>query len=221
MKFLIVGYGSIGRRHMRNLLALGEKDILLFRTRQSTLAEDELQGFVVETDLSKALAHRPDAVIIGNPTANHIEAALPAAKQGCHILIEKPVSHRLEDALEFKQVVEQSGTRVLVGFQFRFHPGLLKIKEILASGEVGRPIDVRAHWGEYLPDWHPWEDYRKSYSARADLGGGAALTLSHPLDFLRWLLPWSADEIRLALEQLQVLDRSEEFCPAPIQKGAA
>ena len=213
MKFLIAGYGSIGRRHMRNLLAMGEKDILLFRTRQSTLPEDELQGFVVETDLTKALAHRPDAVIIANPTANHLEIAMPAARQGCHILIEKPISNNIQGVHEFKQVVEKSRTRVLVGFQFRFHPGLNKIKEILDQGAVGRPVSARAHWGEYLPNWHPWEDYRISYSARADLGGGVALTLSHPLDYLRWLMGeaevlWSAGKKASDLE-IEVEDLAE------------
>jgi predicted dehydrogenase len=205
MKFLIAGYGSIGRRHMRNLLALGEKDILLFRTGQSTLPEDELKDFDVETDLSKALARRPDAVIIANPTAAHLEIAIPAAEQGCHILIEKPISHNMLRVDELKEKAAKSGTRVLVGFQFRFHPGLKKIKEMINSAELGRPISASAHWGEYLPNWHPWEDYRKSYSARADLGGGAALTLSHPLDYLQWILGdaeviWSAGQKASDLE---------------------
>ena len=88
----------------------------------------------------------------------------------------------------FKEAVERGKSRVVVGFQFRYHPGLIKIRELLNNGSLGRPVSLRSHWGEYLPDWHPWEDYRLSYSARADLGGGVALTLSHPLDYLRWLM---------------------------------
>jgi predicted dehydrogenase len=76
---------------------------------------------------------------------------------------------------------------VLIGYHFRFHPALAKVKETLDSGKLGPVAGARAHWGEYLPDWHPWEDYRESYSARADLGGGVILTLSHPFDYLRWL----------------------------------
>jgi predicted dehydrogenase len=83
--------------------------------------------------------------------------------------------------------VKKSGSRVLVGFQFRFHPTLRKVKELLSSGDLGQPISARVFWGEYLPDWHPWEDYRLSYSARSDLGGGVVLTQSHPFDFLHWL----------------------------------
>lgn len=188
MKFLIAGYGSIGRRHMRNLLALGEKDIVLYRTRNSTLTEEELVGFPVETDLDAALAHRPDAVIISNPTALHLDVAIPAARAGCSILMEKPVSHSLERMDALKSALAQGGGALLVGFQFRFHPGLQQVARWLAEEAAGRPVAFHAQWGEYLPGWHPWEDYRKSYSARGDLGGGVVLTLSHPLDYLRWLL---------------------------------
>lgn len=188
MKFLIAGYGSIGRRHLRNLLELGEKDILLYRTRRSTLAEDEIAGFPVETDLQAALDQRPGAVIIANPTALHLDVAIPAALAGCSILTEKPVSHTLERMDELKAALRQGGGRFLTGFQFRFHPGLRLAARLLQQGEIGRPLTLQAQWGEYLPNWHPWEDYRKSYSARQDLGGGVVLTLSHPLDYLRMLL---------------------------------
>ncbi len=188
MKFLIAGFGSIGRRHFRNLLSLGERDIIFYRTHKSTLDDDELSDFVVETDLAKALAHDPDGVIISNPTAFHLDVAIPAAKGGCDILLEKPLSHNMERVQTFKRIVENMGSNVLIGFQFRFHPGLQQIKELLVADQIGRPLSVRAHWGEYLPGWHPWEDYREGYSARADLGGGVILTLSHPFDYLRWLV---------------------------------
>lgn len=188
MKFLIAGFGSIGRRHFRNLLAIGEGDILFYRTHHSTLPDDELSSFRVETDLQAALAHRPDAVIIANPTALHLEVAIPSALAGCHLFVEKPISHSLEGLDRLRAALERGGGKVFVGFQFRFHPDLLKIKRWLANGAIGQPLSVRSHWGEYLPGWHPWEDYRQGYSARADLGGGVILTLCHPFDYLRWLL---------------------------------
>jgi predicted dehydrogenase len=188
MKFLIAGFGSIGRRHFRNLKALGKRDILFFRSGNSQLDDEELAGYPVERDLAAALAHKPDAVIVANPTALHLDVAIPAAKAGCHLFLEKPISHNLDRLGELEAAVKASGSRVLVGFQFRFHPGLQKAAELLSSGKLGRPLSARAHWGEYLPDWHPWEDYRQSYSARADLGGGVLLTLCHPFDYLRWLL---------------------------------
>lgn len=188
MKFLIAGFGSIGRRHFRNLRTLGEKDVLFYRTRSSSLPDEELNGFSVETDLQTALAHQPDAVIVANPTALHLDVAIPAAAAGCHLLLEKPISHSLARVTELQAALESGGGQALVGFQYRFHPGLQQAARLLASGELGQPLAARAHWGEYLPDWHPWEDYRQGYSARSDLGGGVVLTLSHPFDYLRWLL---------------------------------
>ncbi len=188
MKFLIAGFGSIGRRHLRNLRALGEDDILLYRSHRSTLPDDEIAGLLVETNLQAALAHQPDAVIVSNPTALHLDVAVPAAEAGCAILLEKPITHSLERVDEFRAVVQRGRAKVLVGFQFRFHPTLRRAAQLLAEGAIGQPLAARAHWGEYLPNWHPWEDFRQGYAARADLGGGVILTLCHPLDYLRLLL---------------------------------
>jgi predicted dehydrogenase len=189
MKFLIAGLGSIGRRHFRNLIALGENDIVLLRTRKATLPDDELAGYPVETDLQEALKkHRPDAVVVANPTSMHLDVAIPAAEAGCHILLEKPVSHSLARLDILQSTAEKSGSRILVGFQFRYHPTLNKARELIQSNNLGKLLTVHAHWGEYLPQWHPWEDYRQSYAARADLGGGVIVTLTHPLDYLHYLL---------------------------------
>ena len=188
MRFLICGWGSIGRRHFRNLRALGEDDIVLYRTGRSTLESDELQGFAVEDDLESALSrHKPDVAIVANPTALHLKVAVPAARAGCHLLIEKPLAESLDRVDELRQAVDEAGVQVLVGYQYRFHPGLLAVKNLLDDGHLGDPVSVRVEWGEYLPEWHPWEDYRRSYSARRELGGGVLLTLSHPFDYLRWL----------------------------------
>src|SRR6266508_4344157 len=121
MKFLIAGLGSIGRRHFRNLIALGEKDIVLLRTRRATLPDDELAGYPVETDLQEALKiHKPDAVIVSNPTAFQLEGA-----------------------------IRESSSKVLVAFQFRFHPGMIRAKQLIDAGEIGRIISAHVHFGEY------------------------------------------------------------------------
>ena len=189
MKYLIAGLGSIGRRHMRNLIALGEKDIVLFRTRKATMPDDELAGFPVETDFHEALKkHKPDAVIVGNPTSMHLDIAIPAAEAGCAILLEKPISNSTERLDQLESAVKKSGSKVLVAFQFRFHPGLMRAKQLISDGEIGRIISAHVHFGEYLPAWHPWEDYRQGYAARADMGGGVVLTQCHSLDYLPWLV---------------------------------
>lgn len=184
---LICGLGSIGRRHLRNLQALGRREVLLYRTGKSTLPDDELAGLPAFSDLETALAEQPAGAIISNPSALHIQTARQAAGAGCHVLIEKPISHNMEGVIELAEAVRRQGKHVLVGFQFRFHPGLRKIRQWLAEKAIGRVVSVQAYWGEYLPGWHPWEDYHLSYSARPELGGGVILTLCHPLDYLRWL----------------------------------
>ena len=214
MKILIAGLGSIGRRHLRNLVALGEKDIILYRTKKSTLPDEELAGFPVETDLTEALRkHRPEAVIVSNPTAFHMDVAIPAARAGCAILLEKPISDDLSHVEQLREAAAQNGGRILVGFQFRYHPTLNKARELIQAGALGRILSVHAYWGEYLPNWHPWEDYRQSYAGRAELGGGVILTLTHPLDYLRYLLGevdsvWCFNE-RVSPLELNVEDVAE------------
>ena len=189
MKFLIAGLGSIGRRHFRNLIALGEKDIVLLRSHHATLPDDELVGYPAETDLIEALKkHKPDAVIIANPTALHLEIAIPAAEFGCSILMEKPISHSLEHLDQLDSVLKKNGGQLLTGFQFRFHPTIQTAAQLVRDGAIGRPLSFHVQWGEYLPNWHPWEDFKQSYASRVDLGGGVVLTLTHPLDYIRMLL---------------------------------
>jgi len=189
MKILIAGLGSIGRRHFRNLIGLGEKELFLLRSHHATLPADELAGYPVETNVEEALEkHKPNAVIVANPTALHLDVAIPAAQAGCHILLEKPIANSLERVNELREAAQKSGSRILVGFQFRHHPTLLKSRELIQQGALGKVLTVHAHWGEYLPQWHPWEDYRQSYAARADLGGGVIVTLTHPIDYLRFIL---------------------------------
>ena len=206
MKIFIAGLGSIGRRHFRNLIALGETDIVLLRTHKATLPDEELAGYPVEADLEEALQkHKPEAVIVANPTSMHLDVAIPAAEAGCHILLEKPVSHSLERLDVLQNAAQRSGSKILVGFQFRYHPTLNKARDLIQAAALGQVLSVHAHWGEYLPQWHTWEDYRQSYAARADLGGGVIVTLTHPLDYLRYLLGdiqslWSFNEHISTLE---------------------
>ena len=187
MRTVIAGLGSIGRRHLRNLLAIGESDIVLLRSGHSTLPDAELSGLPSVGSLPEALDGRPQAVIVANPTAYHLDVALPAAEAGCHLLLEKPVSHSIQGVSMLRATAARSGARILVGYQFRFHPCLHRLQRLLSEGELGEPLHAGVHFGEYLPAWHPWEDYRHGYAARSDLGGGVVLTQSHPLDYLSWL----------------------------------
>ena len=184
---LIAGFGSIGRRHFQNLKSLGCREFVFYRTRKGTLSDDEIRGFPSTTRLDEALSYRPKIAVITNPSALHLEVGIQAAESGCDLYIEKPVSHCLDRAEELVSIVQKRHRVTMIGCQFRFHPLLADLREQLSQGRLGQVIGAFAQWGEYLPEWHPWEDHRRSYSARTELGGGVILTLIHPLDYLYWI----------------------------------
>ena len=188
MKILIAGLGSIGRRHLKNLATLGVRQLAAVTQRRSGLPVHDLPPFLSFESMETALEWRPDAVFVCNPTALHVNTAITAAREGCHIFLEKPVSHDLEGLDELAWIAEHKRLIVQTGFQYRYHRVFEAIKKNIEQGLIGRVVSAHAHWGEYLPGWHPWEDYRKGYSAREDLGGGVVLTLCHPFDYLRWML---------------------------------
>jgi len=184
---LIAGLGSIGRRHLDNLRSLGCSRFVLYRTYQSTMSDVDVGDALVTGDWQEALSHRPKIAIVANPTARHLDVALAAAEAGCHLFIEKPLSHSLDRCDQLAEIVARNRLVTMIGCQFRFHPLLVSLRQQVGAGRIGKVLGARAEWGEYLPDWHPWEDHRQSYSARTDLGGGAILTLIHPLDYMVWL----------------------------------
>jgi predicted dehydrogenase len=184
---LIVGYGSIGRRHFQNLKHLGFNDFVFCRTRKGTLSDDETAAFPSVNRLEDALAYQPSIAVVANPTSLHMEVALQAAMAGCDLYIEKPLASELTNCDRLRSIVCEQKLVVMIGCQFRFHPLLIDLRNQLSNGRIGRVIGASAEWGEYLPGWHPWEDHKQSYSARSELGGGVILTLIHPLDYLYWL----------------------------------
>jgi predicted dehydrogenase len=195
---LFVGLGGIGQRHLRNLRALlGDSvEVVAYRVRRERQTlDDNLQvvagvdleqkyGVSVCSDLTQALASRPDVVFITNPSSLHVPVALEAARQGCHLFIEKPLSHSLTQINELMALCDEQKLVTCVAYQLRYHPGFLRLRELLAAGAVGRLLSVRAEVGEYLPGFHPYEDYRRMYAARSALGGGVTLSQIHEIDYL-------------------------------------
>jgi predicted dehydrogenase len=188
VRALIVGLGSIGRRHARNWAALGLGEVWVCRQQGAEQPEPLGVEARVFTDLDKALAAGPEVVIVANPTSLHVATARRAVEAGAHVLAEKPLGHTLDGVAELLREAAARQRVLMVGYNLRFHPGLLRLRELLRAGAIGRPLAARFEVGEYLPGWHPWEDYRHGYAARRDLGGGAILTLSHELDTACWLL---------------------------------
>jgi predicted dehydrogenase len=186
VKILICGVGAIGERHLGNLIALGYSDISLMRTSDKPFRTIEGK-FHTYTNLDVALADNQDVVFVCNPTSLHVDFITKALDAGSHVFTEKPVATSLEECTAIRSAIERSGKSVMVGYNMRFHPALIKVKDWIDTGRIGTPIHARTQWGEYLPGWHPWEDYREGYAARSDLGGGPALTLSHEIDLLLWI----------------------------------
>jgi predicted dehydrogenase len=188
MRIAVIGCGSIGNRHIRNLLSLQLADVIAHdkdAKRLSAVAREF--GVPGVPSLSEILLAKPDAVVICTHTRFHVALALEAARAGCHLLIEKPLSHNLDHVDELLDEVIKKNLVTLVGCNFKFHPSFLKMKEILDSGVLGKVLSARCQFGQYLPDWHPWEDYRNTYSAQSDLGGGILLD-SHEFDYMTWFL---------------------------------
>ena len=201
MRILIAGLGAIGQRHARNLRSLlGDRlELLAYRRRRlphvitESLQRDDTRdvesalGVRAFDDLAAALAERPAAVFICTPSSDHVETAQRAAEAGCHLFIEKPVSHTLDGLETLHATVTAKQLIALVGCQWRYHPAVRWLREVLQTATLGHIARAEIDYGEYLPDWHPYEDYRTSYAARADLGGGVVLTQIHDYDLAWWL----------------------------------
>ncbi len=187
MKFLVVGCGTIGKRHMRNLNALNAGELIAYRTGKEGSAEIEKEfGAKIFYDYNKALKEKPDAVLITNPTSLHVPAALKAAKSGAHLFIEKPISHNMKDVDKLIGIVREKKLVTLIGYDLRFSPSIKKIKELLEKNAIGKLISARIQVGGFMPRWRQGKDYRKIYSSRKELGGGVILDLSHEIDYARW-----------------------------------
>ena len=201
MKFLVCGLGSIGQRHVRMLRrVMGDDceiaayrsrklDIVITDTMEATagVPPEEHYGLEAFDDLRKALAWKPDAVFVTNPISLHVPVALEAAREGCHLFIEKPLSDTLDGVEELAALVQSKKLVCMVGYQMRFHPALIQVRKWLREGRIGRVIAADVHFGEWLPGMHPYEDYRKSHAARLDQGGGVIRCLSHDVDYPLWL----------------------------------
>ncbi len=188
-RFLVVGCGSIGKRHIGNLQALAVSDVIAFDPRPERRAEVS-ETFHIPTveRLEDAWPLQPAVAIIATPTALHIPPAIAAAERGCHLFIEKPLSDSLEGVDRLLELVRKKDLITFAGFNTRFAPGIRKIKALMAEGAIGKVVALRAEAGHYLPEWHPWEDYRQGYSAQRRLGGGVILDAIHELDYVRELM---------------------------------
>lgn len=190
MHLAIIGFGSIGKRHLRVFRALRPNArITIVRQHGPVTPSQPPEGAdAITNDLDSVIAERPDAAILSGPAPNRMQAALPLAEAGVHLLSEKPIATSDDDVERVLLAAKNSGATFLVGYVLRHLPVLIALKQALADNAIGRVISLNAEVGHHIADWRPDTDYRKGVSANAHLGGGAIFELSHELDYVRWIL---------------------------------
>jgi predicted dehydrogenase len=204
-RVLFVALGSIGRRHLANLRQLEpDAEPILWRPHSGPSAVERGESCVASLD--EALAARADVAIISAPAPWHLPFAQPLAEQGVPLFIEKPLAHSLTGVDALLHAAQSHGTPLMVGYNLRFSATLQAARQMLREGRIGRLLSLRAEAGQYLPDWRAGSDYREGVSARAELGGGALLELSHELDYTRWLAGDEVTEVTARLARLGALE---------------
>ena len=185
MNALVVGNGSIGKRHIQNLLSISNYNIVISTKQRKPTSLNKKRCIFVKS-LNEGLQHNPSIGFVTNVSSEHIKTSLLLAKAGCHIFIEKPLSNSLKETEKLLNMVKKEKLVTLMGCNLRFHSCIKKIKSLIEQKTIGEIISVKSECGTYLPEWHPNENYSMSYAARDDLGGGVVLTCIHEIDYLYW-----------------------------------
>ena len=183
IKVLVVGYGSIGRRHVDNFLEFKDIQLIVY-TKRNDLQLLKKKGVKVSNSLAECLKENPDIGIIANETSLHIPIAIKLAEEGLDLFLEKPLSNSLKDVEKLRAIVKKNKLITQMGCNLRFHPCIKKIKSLIEQQKIGKIISAQVQNYSYLPDHI--EDYRKSYAGRKDLGGGVILTQIHEIDYMYW-----------------------------------
>ena len=184
-KILVVGYGSIGKRHVENLLSISNLEIIVC-TKRNDIRKLKKHAKVYST-LKQCLKEKPDIGIITNETSLHVTTAIKLANEGLDLFLEKPLSNSLQDVEKLRTIIKKKKLITQMGCNLRFHPCIKKIKSMIEQQKIGKIISAQVQTCSYLPDYHPWENYRRGYAARKDLGGGIILTQIHEIDYMYWL----------------------------------
>ena len=185
-KILICGLGSVGQRHALNLIKLGYKNLILYREKKVNKLDHRLEKYLVVNKISKAIKEKPLIAFICNTTDKHLSTAIPLAKSNIHLFIEKPVGIQKKNIKSLIKICKNKNIINMVGYMMRFHPAIILIKKILSDKKNWPFFYFRSEWGEFLPNWHPKENYKKSYAANKKMGGDISLTLSHDLDLAKF-----------------------------------
>ena len=188
MRVLICSLGSIGRKYARIIKERWpEIEVAALRSGlNKDSCRDVDRSFNTEEE---AIKWKPHAAVIASPANQHLRQALLFTAENIPTLIEKPIGTGCERENDWRELAERSKkTPVYVGYILRQDPGARIMKGLLREKRMGQLVSARFYCGSWLPNWRPDTDYRKSVSARKELGGGAALELSHEIDMALYLL---------------------------------
>jgi predicted dehydrogenase len=187
MRFAIIGTGSIGQRHLKNLRALGHETVVFDTDRRRAEEAAATVGADVLPSLEAGADAKLDGVLVCTPPVSHLPLARIVLPWGSHLFIEKPVAAESAGVSELLAAAAAQRSLVLVGANLRFFRPLQRVKTLVDEGRIGRVLSVRAQCGFYLPWWKPGADYRQLYRSQAAEGGGILLDVIHEFDYLRWI----------------------------------
>lgn len=209
-RLLVIGAGSAGRRHARNLGGLGAT-IACFDPRADRREEAlrELGTVEVFDDLDRALAASWSGAVIASPPSFHVDQAIQCLERGIPLLLEKPVAPDLRSALRLREAASRHSIPVLLGYTYRWWPPLLHLRERIRANVVGPLRHARFVMSAHLADWHPWERYQDFFMASRELGGGALLDESHFIDLMHWLFG-APEAVAGYVEHISTLDISTD-----------
>ena len=204
MKILLLGLGSIGKRHVGAILTIDpQAQIYALRSQPDASAHP---GVINIYSLAELEGVALDFAIIANPTAEHKASIASLLPLGCPLFIEKPL-HATLDLSELLSQIAAKGTLTYIACNLRFLDCLLHLKNQWPELSKKRLNEVNAYCGSYLPEWRAGQDFRKSYSANADQGGGVHIDLIHELDYQYWL--WGMPtQVRATLRRRSSLEIS-------------
>jgi|TARA_B110001450_G_C17583057_1_gene465784 predicted dehydrogenase len=200
MNILIVGLGSIGQRHLRNIKRLyPNTNFFSYRRLFKSPSLDNnnrIKDFNLKTkykikyinSLNNLEKHKIDIAFICTPSSFHVEETIKIIKQNINIFVEKPLGSSLKNIDKLKKTLKSKKVISMVGFQLRFNPIILKLKKIINSNKFGKLNHILIHHAENINNFHKYENYKDLYAAKKNLGGGVVLTQIHEIDYMLYLL---------------------------------
>lgn len=218
MRVFVVGYGSIGKRHVNNLLERDDVEQIFILTKIDPISSNHITyekvTFIKSPTLSSSdlsclssmRLSKSDFAIIANETSKHMDWAISLGRLGFNLIIEKPLSDTLDRSSELQSIIDKMKIKVMVGYNLRFLGIIKLIKEYLLNGLLGKLYFARIEVGQYLPSWRKGVEYRTTYSADKSMGGGVALDLSHEIDYMKYFFgfPISWKIVKEKVSELEI-----------------